>query len=50
MLPVATRPNAIAYSTGRVTVPQLVRAGALLDLVFLAVVMGIGYVIVPRLF
>jgi sodium-dependent dicarboxylate transporter 2/3/5 len=50
MLPVATPPNAIVYSTGRVTVPQLVRAGALLDLVFLAVVMGIGYVIVPRLF
>jgi sodium-dependent dicarboxylate transporter 2/3/5 len=50
MLPVATPPNAIVYSTGHVTVPQLVRAGALLDLVFVAVVTGIGYVIVPRLF
>lgn len=50
MLPVATPPNAIVYSTGRVTVPQLVRAGALLDVVFLVVVTGIGYLIVPRLF
>ena len=28
MMPAATPPNAIAYSSGYVTVPQLVKAGA----------------------
>lgn len=32
MLPVATPPNAIVYASGHVTVPQMVRAGALLNL------------------
>lgn len=32
-LPVATPPNTIAYATGRVSIAQLVRAGALLDVV-----------------
>lgn len=31
MLPVATPPNALAFATGRVTQPQMIRAGALLD-------------------
>ncbi len=34
MLPVATPPNAIVYGSGAITVPQLVRAGGLLDLAF----------------
>jgi sodium-dependent dicarboxylate transporter 2/3/5 len=32
--PVSTPPNAIVYGTGRITVPQMVRSGALLDLLF----------------
>lgn len=35
-LPVATPPNTIAYATGEVSVGQMVRAGALLDLVAIA--------------
>jgi sodium-dependent dicarboxylate transporter 2/3/5 len=33
MLPVGTPPNAIAYSTGKVKVREMVRAGLLLDIV-----------------
>ncbi|HET9332253.1 MAG TPA: DASS family sodium-coupled anion symporter [Gemmatimonadota bacterium] len=47
MLPVATPPNAIAYGTGRVTVPQLARAGALLDLAFLLLVSAVATLLVP---
>lgn len=50
MLPVATPPNAIAYGTGRVTVPQLARAGALLDLAFLVLVSAVATLLVPRIF
>lgn len=49
MLPVATPPNAIAYGTGRITVPQLARAGALLDLVFLLLVSAVATLLVPRI-
>ncbi len=31
MLPVATPPNAVAFASGHVTVPQMVRAGFALD-------------------
>lgn len=48
MLPIATPPNAIVYGTGRIEVPQLVRAGVLLDLLFVLVVPVIGVWLVPR--
>ncbi|HKY59391.1 MAG TPA: DASS family sodium-coupled anion symporter [Gemmatimonadota bacterium] len=49
MLPVATPPNAIVYGTGRIDVPQLVRAGVLLDLLFVILVPLIGALLVPRI-
>jgi sodium-dependent dicarboxylate transporter 2/3/5 len=49
MLPVATPPNAIVYGTGRVTVPQLARAGVLLDLLFVLLVPIVGALLVPRI-
>jgi len=50
MLPVATPPNAIVYGTGRITVPQLVRAGALLDLLFFVLVSVGAALLVPVVF
>ncbi len=38
MLPVATPPNAVVYGTGEVGIPAMARAGAVLNLVFLTLV------------
>jgi sodium-dependent dicarboxylate transporter 2/3/5 len=50
MLPVATPPNAIVYSTGRITVAQMARAGVMLNLIGMAVIVLISYLLVPLLF
>lgn len=50
MLPVATPPNAIVFGTGRVGVGQMIRAGALLNVVGLVLVTGIVYLVVTALF
>jgi sodium-dependent dicarboxylate transporter 2/3/5 len=34
MMPVATPPNAIVFATGRLTIPQMARAGIWLNLLF----------------
>lgn len=38
MLPVATPPNAIVFSTGRLTIPQMARAGILLNIIGIIIV------------
>lgn len=48
MLPAGTPPNAIVYSSGYITVPQMVRAGILVDLFGALLVACICYVLVPR--
>lgn len=40
ILPAGTGPNAIAWSTGRLQIGQLVRAGAVLDIVGIALIVG----------
>ncbi len=43
MMPVGTPPNAIAFSTGFVTMPQMVRAGFWLNLISIAVITLLVY-------
>ncbi len=50
MLPVATPPNAIVYGSGRVSIPQMSRAGLLLNLLFLALITVLAYTLVLLVF
>lgn len=50
MMPVATPPNAIVYGSSFITVPQMVRAGIVLNLTFVALVAGLGLLAVRLVF
>lgn len=50
MMPVATPPNAIIFGSGHVTIPQMARAGVLLNLLGLALVMAVTYTLVVLVF
>ena len=50
MMPVATPPNAIVFGSGHVTIPQMVRAGFWLNLLFAALISGVGYLLVILVF
>jgi sodium-dependent dicarboxylate transporter 2/3/5 len=50
MLPVATAPNAVVYSTGQVTIAQMANAGFKLNLVAIVVVTGLSYALIPWIF
>jgi len=50
MLPVATAPNAVIYSSGKVTIPQMATAGFRLNLVAIVVVTALSYGLVPVIF
>jgi sodium-dependent dicarboxylate transporter 2/3/5 len=47
MLPVATPPNAIIYGSGRLTIPQMARAGLLLNISFIILITAAAYALVP---
>lgn len=47
MLPVATPPNAIVFSSGYLTIPQMVRAGLLMNVMAIVVIILVGLLIVP---
>jgi sodium-dependent dicarboxylate transporter 2/3/5 len=48
MLPVATPPNAIVFSSRYVTIPQMMRAGFWLNLVGVVLITGFVYLLLPR--
>jgi len=50
MLPVATPPNAIAYGSGVVSSQQMLRAGAMLDAISIAVAAAVAMVVGPWVF
>lgn len=49
MLPIATGPNALVYATGRVPQRAMMRAGALLDLVCLVLIVALLRILCPLL-
>lgn len=50
MLPVATPPNAIVFSSGILTISQMIRAGFVMNLVALLVLTGLAIYAVPLVF
>jgi sodium-dependent dicarboxylate transporter 2/3/5 len=50
MLPVGTPPNAIVFASGLVTLPQMARAGLLLNLLMVPVLVGLVLLVGPWVF
>lgn len=50
MLPVGTPPNAIVFSTGAVTLPQMARAGFVLNVAMVPVIVGLVLLLGPWVF
>ena len=50
MLPVATPPNAIVYGSGAITIPQMVRAGIFLNVLFVGLITAATMFLMPFVF
>ncbi|MGD1915795.1 MAG: SLC13 family permease [Phycisphaerales bacterium] len=50
MLPVATPPNAVAFSSGRVTIAQMARTGVVFNILFACVITAWVMLVAPRMF
>lgn len=50
MLPVATAPNAVVYSTGKVTIAEMAAAGFRLNLIGIALLTPLCYLLIPLIF
>ncbi|QJR82864.1 SLC13/DASS family transporter [Alteromonas pelagimontana] len=50
MLPVATPPNAIVFSSGYISIPQMVKAGFMLNLISIVLVTAIAVWLAPLVF
>ena len=49
MLPVATPPNAIVFASGAISIPQMVRAGVLLNIIGIIIVSIVALTLAPQL-
>jgi sodium-dependent dicarboxylate transporter 2/3/5 len=50
MLPIATAPNAIVFSSGKVSIPQMAKAGFCLNLVAITLITPLSYLLIPLIF
>lgn len=50
MLPVATPPNAIVFSSGYVSIPKMIRAGSILNLIGVGVLVVVALTLAPWVF
>ena len=50
MLPVATPPNAIVFSSGALTIPQMIRAGILMNIIAMMTLTLLAVILVPTIF
>lgn len=50
MLPVGTPPNAIVYGSGRISLPQMARAGFILNVALVPIVVGLLLLLGPLIF
>lgn len=48
MLPVATPPNAVIFASGELTIPEMARAGLVLNLLGILLVTSVVYLLVPK--
>ena len=48
MMPVGTPPNAIVFGTGLIRMPQMVRAGFVLNLAGILVITALGWWLIPH--
>lgn len=49
-MPISTPPNAIVFSTGELTVKQMLRAGILMNIISILVTMSIGWLMIQMIF
>lgn len=50
MLPVATPPNAIVYSSGKVPIGEMARSGVILNCIFILIVTALAFMLAPLVF
>ena len=50
MLPVATPSNAVAFGSGEITIKQMTRAGVILNIISIGLIMLVMYTLVPLVF
>jgi sodium-dependent dicarboxylate transporter 2/3/5 len=45
MMPVGTPPNAIVFGSGKLSIPEMARAGVLVDLLFVVLITAVAYLL-----